>query len=276
MDWLFGKKKTTKEIIREQQKSLRRNIREIEREQKVLERSEKQTIIQIKKHARAGETSSARILARNLVRTRAQANKLLEMTAHLKNVSTQIQMLKSQQAVAEAMKGCTKAMVRMNRQINVPAMQSMMMEFERQSEMLGMKDEIISDAMDDMMDDIDEEAESEQILNQVLDEIGISISDQMASAPNNQLGLQTASSTTTPATNTTAPKQAELLSDAGSPPPSNNSNNNNSNNNNSNNGGGHLANNMPSTSAAPPPMGSGGTGASTDNDLEARLAALKT
>ena len=45
-----------------------------------------------------------------------------------------MQTLKSTQAMADAMRGATKAMGAMNRQMNLPAMQKIMMEFERQNE----------------------------------------------------------------------------------------------------------------------------------------------
>jgi charged multivesicular body protein 2A len=47
--------------------------------------------------------------------------------------------------MASAMKGVTRAMGQMNRQINLPALQQIMMEFERQSQIMEMKDEVIQD-----------------------------------------------------------------------------------------------------------------------------------
>jgi charged multivesicular body protein 2A len=58
-----------------------------------------------------------------------------------------------------------------------------MMEFERQSEIMEMKEETIGDTMDDMMDDDDEEEETDNIINQVLDEIGINLNDELVDAP---------------------------------------------------------------------------------------------
>lgn len=49
-------------------------------------------------------------------------------------VSLKIQTLKSTNTMANAMKGVTKAMGRMNATMNIPAMQKIMMEFEKQSE----------------------------------------------------------------------------------------------------------------------------------------------
>ena len=63
----------------------------------------------------------------------------------------------------------------MNRQMNLPAMQKIMTEFEKESEIMDMKEDIMNDVIDDTMGEEDEEEESDEIVNQVLDEIGISL-----------------------------------------------------------------------------------------------------
>ena len=69
----------------------------------------------------------------------------------------------------------------MNRGLNLPQIQRIMNEFERESATMDMKEEMMSDAVDDVMDDEleDEEEESDKILKQVLDEIGVGISQQV-------------------------------------------------------------------------------------------------
>ena len=69
------------------------------------------------------------------------------MRANIQAVSLKIQTLKSQSAMANAMKGVTKAMGSMNKQMNLPEIQKIMMEFEKQSEIMDMKGEIMEDAM---------------------------------------------------------------------------------------------------------------------------------
>jgi hypothetical protein len=49
------------------------------------------------------------------------------------------QTMKSTATMTEAMKGATRAMMAMNRQVNMPAMQHIMMEFEKQGEIMEMK-----------------------------------------------------------------------------------------------------------------------------------------
>jgi hypothetical protein len=69
----------------------------------------------------------------------------------------------------------------MNRGLNLPQIQHIMNDFERESATMDMKEEMMSDAVDDVMDDDleDEEEESDKILKEVLDEIGVGISQQV-------------------------------------------------------------------------------------------------
>jgi charged multivesicular body protein 2A len=50
-------------------------------------------------------------------------------------------------------------MMTMNRKMNLPAMQRIMMEFEKQSELMDTKEEMMSDTMDDVFGDDQEEEE---------------------------------------------------------------------------------------------------------------------
>ena len=166
-------------MLRESQQLLRKGIRELDREREKLQREEKKLQIEIKSMAKKGQMGAARIMAKDLVRTRRYVEKFYKMRAQLQAVSLRIQTLKSNAAMTDAMKGVAKAMHSMNQQLNIPAMQRIMMEFEKQSDMMDMKEEIMGDAIDDAMGDEDDEQESEDVVNQVLDEIGINLSNQM-------------------------------------------------------------------------------------------------
>merc|ERR1740123_2526174 len=107
--------------------------------------------------AKAGQMDAVKIMAKDLVRTRKAVKKFMLMKANIQAVSLMIQTLKSQSAMANAMKGVTKAMGSMNKQMNLPEIQKIMMEFEKQSEIMDMKGEIMEDAMDDVMGDEDDE-----------------------------------------------------------------------------------------------------------------------
>lgn len=68
----------------------------------------------------------------------------------------------------------------MNRGLNLPAIQRIMNDFEKENSMMDMKEDMMSDAVDDVMDeDENEEEEGDKILKEVLDEIGVNLSQQV-------------------------------------------------------------------------------------------------
>ena len=98
-------------------------------------------------------------MAKDLVRTRNAGKKFMLMKANIQAVSLKITTLKSNHAMAQAMKGVTKAMATMNKKMNLPEIQKIMMEFEKQSEMMDMKEEMMDDAIDSALGDDDDEVE---------------------------------------------------------------------------------------------------------------------
>ncbi|KAI9363252.1 Snf7-domain-containing protein [Pilaira anomala] len=183
MDFLFGKKKTAAEVLRQHQRSLTKAQRELDREREKLERQEKKLILDIKKAAKENQMNSCKVMAKDLVRTRRNVQKFYQMKTQLQAVGLRIQTLSSSHQMAEAMKGATKAMGSMNRQMNLPQVQKIMMDFEKESEMMDMKDELMNDAIDDAMEGEDDEEESDEIVSKVLDEIGISFNQELDQVP---------------------------------------------------------------------------------------------
>ncbi|TKC43351.1 charged multivesicular body protein 2a isoform X1 [Neophocaena asiaeorientalis asiaeorientalis] len=194
MDLLFGRRKTPEELLRQNQRALNRAMRELDRERQKLETQEKKIIADIKKMAKQGQMDAVRIMARDLVRTRRYVRKFVLMRANIQAVSLKIQTLKSNNSMAQAMKGVTKAMGTMNRQLKLPQIQKIMMEFERQAEIMDMKEEMMNDAIDDAMGDEDDEEESDAVVAQVLDELGLSLTDELSNLPSTGGSLSVAAS----------------------------------------------------------------------------------
>ncbi len=140
-------------------------------------------IADIKKLAKDNQMDAVKIMAKDLVRTRRQVRKFMLMKANIQAVSLKIQTLKSQNSMAQAMKGVSKAMANMNRQMNMPQIQKILHEFEKQTEIMDMKEEMINDVIDDAMgEDLDEE-EGDAVVAQVLDELGLQLNDQLSNLP---------------------------------------------------------------------------------------------
>ncbi|VDK54698.1 unnamed protein product [Anisakis simplex] len=186
MEFLFGRRKTPAELLRQNQRALNKAMRELDRERSRMEMQEKKIIADIKKMAKMGQMESVKVMAKDLVRTRHYVKKFIMMKANIQAVSLKVQTLKSQDAMAQAMKGVTTAMKSMNKQLNLPQIQKIMMEFEKQSEIMDMKEEMMGEAIDDAMTEETDEEESEAIVNQVLDELGIQMNEELGALPTAQ------------------------------------------------------------------------------------------
>ncbi|KAG2349329.1 vacuolar sorting protein DID4 [Suillus weaverae] len=185
IETLFGKTVTPAERLRQHQRALNKAQRELDRERSKLEQSEKKLVADIKKSAKAGQMNACKVMAKDLVRTRRYVQKFYQMRTQLQAVGLRIQTLRSNQQMADAMRGATRAMASMNRGLNLPGIQKIMNEFEKESSMMDMKEEMMSDAVDDVMEDDaeDEEEEGDKILREVLDEIGVNLSQQLTNVP---------------------------------------------------------------------------------------------
>lgn len=217
MEWLFGKKMSPDEMMRKNQRALNKAMRDLDREKMKMEQQEKKIIADIKKLAKENQMDAVKIMAKDLVRTRRYVRKFMLMKANIQAVSLKIQTLKSQNAMGEAMKGVTKAMTNMNRQLNLPQIQKILHEFEKQSEIMDMKEEMINDAMDDAMEDEGDEEETDAIVSQVLDELGLQLNDKLSGLPQASGSLSVAAGAKTPQAAAVGAGGAAGGSGAGSP-----------------------------------------------------------
>ena len=160
MDWLFGKKKTPQELLRQNQRALKKAMRELDREKHQLEQQEVKTKNEIRKMAKMGQMDAVKVMAKDLVRTRRYIKKFIMMKANIQAVSLKVQTLKSTDGMAQAMKGVTKSLQQMNKQLNLPQIQKIMHDFERESEIMDMKEEMMTDAIDDAIGEDGEEEET--------------------------------------------------------------------------------------------------------------------
>jgi len=165
----FGKKKPLKEILRENKRMINKAVRELDREKLALEREEKRLTIEIKKNAKAGQMKAVKIMAKDLVRTRQYVTKFIEMRSHLQASALKLQTVKSHQAMSEAMQTTAKAMMKMNKVVNVEGIHKMMAEFEKENMKSEMMQEMMTDAMDDAMDDDDGDDDQQVQLDELLD-----------------------------------------------------------------------------------------------------------
>jgi charged multivesicular body protein 2A len=82
----------------------------------------------------------------------------------------------------QAMKGATGVLGSMNRSMNLPALQRIAMEFEKENDIMDQRQEMMDDAIDDVTG-LEDEAEEDEIVDQVLEEIGVDLKQAMGETP---------------------------------------------------------------------------------------------
>jgi len=180
---LWGTPLTPTEMMNKSRKSLRQAVRGIEREIERIQDREPDLKLQMKNYARQGKVQAVKLLAKELIRLRNAENKLLSVKIQLESTQHQIESLSSTAAMTAAMKTSVRAMYAMNKQVDAKALQRIMMEFDKQSEFMDMKQEIMNDTIDAAVQgEGDEDAEDMEI-SRVLDEVGINLVETMDSIP---------------------------------------------------------------------------------------------
>ncbi|VAI21533.1 unnamed protein product [Triticum turgidum subsp. durum] len=149
---------------------------------------EKKLVAEIKKTAKTGNEAATKILARQLVRLRQQIVNLQGTRAQIRGVATHTQAMYAGTSISAGMKGASKAMAAMNKQLEPAKQMKQMREFQKQSSQLDMTLEMMSDAIDETLDKDEAEEETEELTNQVLDEIGVDVASQLSSAPKGRIG----------------------------------------------------------------------------------------
>ncbi|CAJ2632955.1 vacuolar sorting-associated protein 2-like [Trifolium pratense] len=187
---IFTKKPTAKEALRESKREMTNATRGIEREIGSLQLEEKKLVAEIKRTAKTGNEGATKILARQLIRLRQQIANLQGSRAQMRGIATHTQAMHAHSSVAVGMKGATKAMAAMNKQMEPAKQAKIMQEFQKQSAQMDMTTEMMSDVIDDALDDDEAEEETEELTNQVLDEIGVDIASQLSAAPKGRVATK--------------------------------------------------------------------------------------
>mmetsp|Transcript_34397 Transcript_34397/g.62810 ORF Transcript_34397/g.62810 Transcript_34397/m.62810 type:complete len:224 (+) Transcript_34397:165-836(+) len=191
---MFGRKrqeKDPKETAKEVKKTTRQGEREISREINSLDREEKRLVAEIKKTARTGNQGATKVLAKQLVRLRAQRGRMYGARATVAAVGHQATAMRTQLAVAGAVGNMAGALRQMNAQMDPTRQQAVLQEFARQAEIANVREEMLDDALTDALDGEGVEEGADEVVSSVLASIGLDLDAQMIAAPSGGQGVAT-------------------------------------------------------------------------------------
>jgi len=181
---LFGfGKKTDKELMKENERALRKVGRDLDREQHKLTSEEKKLEMEIRKAAKDGNNDVVKLLAKQLVQMRKAKTRTYAAKGKVQTVGTTAKVMQANSTMANAMATTTKTMGKMNDQMKPQQIMKTMQEFEKENQMMSMKEELIDDTLNSVLDESGDEEEQDAVVSQVLDEIGIEITGKLVNAP---------------------------------------------------------------------------------------------
>ncbi len=185
---LFQKKPTPREKAKAAQKetklTVRSNQRQMDRDIRDLDRQERLLLQQIKARAKTAgvdpqKDAGLRAQARELVQLRKHREKMYETKAHLSSVGMQASAMSAQVSMVTAMGNVSGALSAANEVMDAKKLGMTMAEFARQNETAQMKEEMMNDALAAAFDDDELEEEADDVTTQVLAELGVEMDKKM-------------------------------------------------------------------------------------------------
>ncbi|KIJ20068.1 hypothetical protein PAXINDRAFT_126489 [Paxillus involutus ATCC 200175] len=158
--FLYGP--TPEEKVRVWQSKLRAESRQLDREMRQLEAATAKARVTVKQLAVKGDVKSARILAREVVRSNKQKDRLSVSKARLGSIGTQLTQQLAMLKVTGSLQKSTEVMRLSNSLIKLPQISQAMREMSMEMTKAGIMEDMLEDTLDmDEDEDIAEEADAE-------------------------------------------------------------------------------------------------------------------
>ncbi|KAG8461767.1 hypothetical protein KFE25_001385 [Diacronema lutheri] len=150
-----------KEQVRKWKADLRGEGRKLERQVRHIQAEEVKVKKSIKDAAKRGDTASAKVLAKELVRSRKVVNRLQISRVQLNSVVMQMQENYGQAKVMGHLQKSADIMRVMNNLIKLPEIAQTMQALQREMVKAGVIEDLVDAAMDQDDDELEDEAEEE-------------------------------------------------------------------------------------------------------------------
>lgn len=179
MEWLFPTPPTADQRFKNAIKQLRNAEAELKRQRTRLAGDEPKIKRELKAAAQKGEMEIAKMMCQNLVRKRNAATRFYKMEVQLQGQRANLHVGKATGAMQKVMRDTTRILYRMNKQCPLPKLQKVVKEWEKQNELMDMRQELMDDAIDDALEGDDDEEKEAAAIAEIMEEIGIETADTM-------------------------------------------------------------------------------------------------
>ncbi|EJD53594.1 vacuolar sorting protein VPS24 [Auricularia subglabra TFB-10046 SS5] len=167
--FLYGP--TPEERVRAWQQKLRSESRQLDREIRQLDQAMATARASVKKLAQKGDTKSARILAKEIVRSKKQKERLHVSKARLGSIGVQLTQQMAMLKVTGSLQKSTEIMKLSNNLVKLPQISASMREMSMEMTKAGIMDEMLEDTLASLDDEEELEEEADAEVDKVLFEI---------------------------------------------------------------------------------------------------------
>jgi charged multivesicular body protein 3 len=152
--------------VKQVQSQLRSEQRHLDREMRQIDGAASKAKQEVKRLAKKGDVKSARILAREVVRSQKQKNRLALSKARMNSINMQLQHQLAMFKVTGSMQKSTEIMKLSNQLVKLPAVSKVMREMSAEMMKAGIMEEMMDDTLDSGIlgedeEELEEEAEGE-------------------------------------------------------------------------------------------------------------------
>ncbi|CAG7848685.1 Charged multivesicular body protein 3 AltName: Full=Vacuolar protein-sorting-associated protein 24 [Serendipita indica DSM 11827] len=167
--FLYGP--TPEERVRTWQQKLRQETRQLEREIRQLDNAQAKAKQQLKQLAKKGDVKNAKLLAKEVVRSNKQKDRLYVSKARLGSINQQLQEQLAIIKITGSVQKSTEIMKLSNQLIKLPQISAIMREMSMEMTKAGIMEEMLEDTLESVDEDPELEEEAEEEVDRVLFEI---------------------------------------------------------------------------------------------------------
>lgn len=162
--------------------------KDLERQAKRSEKSEKEEKVKLKKAIQKGNTEGAKIHAENSIRQKNQALNYRRMSARIDAVAARVQTAVTTKQVTQSMAGVVKSMESAMKSMNLEKISQLMDRFEQQFENLDVQSQVMENTMMNSSTLTTPQHQVDDLMKEVADEAGLELNMDLPSAQTSAIG----------------------------------------------------------------------------------------
>ncbi|KAK0053541.1 charged multivesicular body protein 1b [Biomphalaria pfeifferi] len=162
--------------------------KDLERQAKRSEKSEKEEKLKLKKAIQKGNLEGAKIHAENSIRQKNQALNYRRMSARIDAVSARVQTALTTRQVTNSMAGVVKSMEAAMKSMNLEKVSQLMDRFEQQFENLDVQSQVMENTMMNSSTLTTPQNQVDALMQEVADEAGLELNMDLPSAQGSAIG----------------------------------------------------------------------------------------